>query len=203
LAAAGWRGIRDALDGLFLRATGACRVGDYVQLEGVDGRVRELGFRFMTLETSEGHIATVPYGRAARSSLRRLPEVKHGLLHVFRLAQPTNLPLPVSKRAVLRAALLCPWCVPKRNARIRTLDQGKALEITIALVDADHAAEAEEVIREAVSRLTESSVGAARREPGAGDPATSTGSSHPPSTHERPSLRPPGPALGRVSLRRP
>ena len=69
MAAASWRAVRDATDGLFLRATGACRRGDYVQLDELDGRVRELGWRFMTLETREGHVATVPYGRVVQAAL--------------------------------------------------------------------------------------------------------------------------------------
>lgn len=150
---AAWRGVRDATDGLFLRATGACREGDYVQVGGVDGRVRDVGWRFMTIETSEGHIATVPYSQALGSTFRRLPEVKHGLLHVFRLSLPASVPLPSARRAVLRAALLCPWCVPKQNARIRAISEGRELEITLSLIDADHATESEEVVAEALSAL--------------------------------------------------
>lgn len=150
---AGWRAVRDAADGLFLRATGACREGDYVQVGGVNGRVRDVGWRFMTLETSEGHIATVPYSQALNSTFRRLPEVKHGLLHVFRLPLPASVPLPAARRVVLRAALLCPWCVPKQNARIRALGEGRELEITLSLIDADHATESEEVVAEALTQL--------------------------------------------------
>lgn len=159
VAAAGacWKAIRDAMDGLFLRSTGACRVGDYVQLEHLEGRIRRLGFRFLTLETSEGHVATVPYGQIAHHSLRRLPEAKHGLLHLFRLDIPQNAPLPVIKRRISVAALLCPWCVPKRNARVRTLEQGTQVEVTLSLVDADHAAEAESVVRDAIIALCQQS----------------------------------------------
>jgi hypothetical protein len=210
MVAASWKGIRDATDGLFLRATGACRPGDYVQLDGLAGRIRDLGWRFMTLETSEGHVATIPYGQVARSSLRRLPEVKHGLLHVFRLELPVFVALPLVKRGILRAALLCPWCVPKRTARIRTLEQGKALEVTLALVDADHATEAEEVIREAVRALGRSGETSAR-EPGSGDAPGSnryerSSSSHPPTARERPDWSIPSPSgsspgLGRTGAR--
>lgn len=153
VSAACWRAIRDAIDGLFLRATGACRTGDYVQLEHLAGRIRRLGWRFLVLETSEGHVATVPYSQVTSSALRRLPEVKHGLLHLFFLDIPSSVPLPVVKRHISVAALLCPWCVPKRNARVRTLEQGTRVEVTLSLVDADHAAEAESVVRESVQAL--------------------------------------------------
>lgn len=152
-AAACWRAIRDAMDGLFLRSTGACRSGDYVQLEHLEGRIRRLGWRFLTLETSEGHVATVPYGQIVHTALRRLPEAKHGLLHLFRLEIPPSASLPVIKRRISVAALLCPWCVPKRNARVRSLEQGTQVEVTLSLVDADHAAEAESVVRDAIAAL--------------------------------------------------
>ncbi len=159
--AASWSAIRDATDGLFLRATGACRTGDYVQLGELEGRVRRMGFRFLTLQTSDGHIATVPYGRVAASSLRRLPEVRHGLLHLFQVELPRGVPVPVVKRRITTSALLCPWCVPKQNARIRSLREGRDVEVTLSLIDADHAAEAEEVVRNAVAGLGQSGATAA------------------------------------------
>lgn len=209
LTAACWRAIRDATDGLFLRATGACRTGDYVQLASVNGRVRELGFRFLILETSEGHVAAVPYGEVVKTSMRRLPEVKLGLLHVLRVPLPPGVPLPAVKRRILRAALLCPWCVSRRNARIRTLEHGKWLEVTLSLVDADHATEAEETIRESILNLEPASAPRGRdaaftpSRPAALPPS---GESPPPTTRRRPSSSipsPGSPGFGRTGSHRP
>ncbi len=152
--AAGWGALRDISDGVVVRSSQAYRVGDYLSVGELDGRVVELGWRHLVLETPDGTVATLPYSHLARRVVQRAPRPDHAHFHVFRLPLPEGAPVPELKRAVRRALLLSPWCLYRREPQVRAV--GGELEIVVGLVDADHEAEAEEQARVAVRRAARS-----------------------------------------------
>ncbi len=149
--AAGWSAMRDIADGVVVRSSQAYRVGDYLSLGDLAGRVVELGWRYLVLETRDGTVATLPYAHLARRVVQRAPRADHAHFHVFRLPLPDGVPVPELKRAVRRALLLSPWCLYRRAPEVRAV--GGELEIVVGLVDADHEAEAEEQARTATYRV--------------------------------------------------
>ncbi len=148
-----WGALRDVADGLLLRSGGAFRVGDRVEVEltrsRVEGRIAEIGWRLLMVETSDGTVALVPYSKLTRSVVHRSTRVEHAHLHTFRIELPDVVPVPELKRAIRRALLLSPWCLHRRDPEVRAI--GNELEVVVGLVDADHAVEAEEITRHAVA----------------------------------------------------
>ena len=147
---AGWGALRDISDGVVVRNSQAYRVGDYVSLGDLSGRVVHLGWRYLVLETRDGTVATIPYGHLARRVVQRAPRADHAHFHVFRLPLPDGASVPELKRVVRRSLLLSPWCLYRRAPEVRAV--GGELEVVVGLVDADHEAEAEEQARVAVQR---------------------------------------------------
>ena len=150
--AASWGAIKDMVDGLMVRSGDAYRIGDYVELEGLEGRVASLGWRYLVLETRDSTVATVPYSRLAKAIVQRAPRAEHAHFHTFRVECPDMLPIPEVKRAIHRALLLSPWCLYKRAPEVRAV--GGDIEVVVGLVDADHEVEAEAVTREAIAAMT-------------------------------------------------
>lgn len=151
--AAGWGVMRDVADGVVVRSSQAYRVGDYLSLGELAGRVVDLGWRSLVLETRDGTVATLPYSHLARRVVQRAPRADHAHFHVFRLPLPDGVPVPELKRAVRRALLLSPWCLYRREPEVRAV--GSELEVVVGLVDADHEAEAEEQARVAAQRVAQ------------------------------------------------
>ena len=69
--AASWFALRDVVSGIFLKAGRVCRVGDYVRIGEVQGRVERMGQRVLVVETARGEEAIIPYSRVARAELLR------------------------------------------------------------------------------------------------------------------------------------
>ncbi len=150
--AASWGAIRDMVDGLVVRSSDVYRIGDYLELDGLEGRVSSLGWRYLVLETRDSTVATVPYSLLAKAVVQRAPRAEHAHFHTFRVEAPDVLPIPEVKRAVYRALLLSPWCLYKRAPEIRAV--GGEIEVVVGLVDADHEVEAEAVARDAIAAMT-------------------------------------------------
>ena len=147
--AASWTPLRDAVDGVFLRAGTSLVVGDRVEIAGVRGRLHRLGTRALILETFDGELAILPYRTVASATIRREPSDERSAFHVFRVAIPEQRSVPELKRAVHEAALLCHWSSTRRPPEVTATDDGH-LEITVFPVDANHVTEIERVVRRAV-----------------------------------------------------
>lgn len=147
--AASWTALRDAVDGVFLRAGTSLVVGDRVEIAGVRGRLQKLGIRALTIETFDGEVAILPYRTVTTATIRREPSDERSAFHVFRVAIPEQRSVPELKRAVREAALLCHWSSPRRLPQVTATDDGH-LEITVFPVDANHVTEIERVVRAAV-----------------------------------------------------
>lgn len=147
--AASWPALRDVVDGVFLRAGTQLVVGDRVEIAGVRGRLQKLGTRALTIETSDGELAVLPYRAVTSAAIRREPSDERSAFHVFRVAIPEQRSVPELKRAVREAALLCHWSSTRRPPQVTATDDGD-LEITVFPVDANHVTEIERVVRAAV-----------------------------------------------------
>jgi len=147
--AASWFGIRDLVAGVFIKAGRVCRVGDYVRVGDVQGRVERMGHRALVVETAGGEEAIVPYSEMARRSVLRTPVSERGTLHVFELTLEDAPPAAQTKRRIREAALRCHWAAIAREPEIAVLD-GNRYEVTIFAIDPDRVREVEAAVREGV-----------------------------------------------------
>lgn len=144
--AAAWRVIRDIAEGIYFRAAGTCLRGDHVQIGTIRGRIQALGVRALTIETSDGELAILPYTQVAQSSLFRSPAADRTSFHVFRVPMPKESSLPEAKQRVREAALLCHWSSIAQPPQCVATGDGE-LEITVFALDADRASEIERAVR--------------------------------------------------------
>jgi small conductance mechanosensitive channel len=153
-AAASWSSLRDALEGVYLRAGRTLAVGDRIRIDDLRGRVQRLGLRAAAIETIEGELALVPYRRVAVATVFREPgddpTTDRSAFHVFRVRVPDDRAIPEVKRAVREAALLCHWSSIARPPEVAAADDGH-VEITVFPVDADHVADLERTVRRALA----------------------------------------------------
>ena len=152
--AVAWPALRDIASGVVLKTGRACRVGDYVRVDGIEGRVQRLGLRAVTLETSEGHEALVPYARVVRQTLYREPAREHVAHHVFRMEASGNEPLRELKERVRVAALHVHWHSVVREPQTTVVD-GRTLEVTVFPIHPDRGADIEAAVRAALPQSPE------------------------------------------------
>ncbi len=148
--AASWFGVRDVLSGVLLKADRAFAVGDHVRIGDIEGVVARLGLRALTVETTRGEEATIPYSRLAREPIVRTPGAERGTLHVFELhfgAPPT---VAETKRRIRSAALACHWSAIAREPEIAVLD-AQRYEVTVFALDPDRVREVEAAVRAALA----------------------------------------------------
>ena len=146
-----WFALRDAVSGMFLKAGEFCQVGDFVQVEGVRGRVRGLGFRVLALETEGGEEAFIPYSRISRQSLVRRPAADGLHRHSFEVDRPAGIEPVDLKTAIRRMALTSHWSSVARDPEVMVEEERCA--VTIFALDPDRAHDVEKHVRNALSRL--------------------------------------------------
>ncbi len=147
--AASWFGVRDVIAGVFLKAGRVCRVGDYVRVGDVQGRVERMGLRALIVETARGEEAIVPFSRLARESVLRTPVSERGTLHVFELTLDGAPSVAETKRRIREAALACHWSAIAREPEIAVLD-AQRYEVTVFALDPDRVREVEAAVRAAL-----------------------------------------------------
>lgn len=144
--AASWFAVRDLVSGIFLKAGRVCRVGDYVRVGEVQGRVERMGHRVLVVETAHGEEAIIPYSRIAQEAVLRTPVAERGTLHVFELSLPNHPPVAEAKHRIRESALRSHWAALAREPEIAVLD-AERFEVTIYALDADHVREVEDAVR--------------------------------------------------------
>lgn len=144
-----WGTLRDVYEGLYVRASGTCAVGDRIRAGTVAGRVQRLGLRAAHVEGADGAIAVVPYRALTAQPLLRAPGVEDASFHVFRMPTPANVGLPEARRRIREAALLHHWASIARHPHVVATDAGE-LEITVFAVDADRLVDVEAALRRAL-----------------------------------------------------
>jgi small-conductance mechanosensitive channel len=142
-----WFVLRDTVSGVFLRAGRACRVGDFVHIGDVEGRVERMGWRAMVVVTSSGKEAIIPYSRAVQSSIVRTPERAQASPHPFTVKVDGDL--SDIKEAVRRAALLCHWSSVVREPEV-SLEGEDSLAVIVYALDAERGYEIEAAVRDAL-----------------------------------------------------
>jgi hypothetical protein len=150
LALASWFAIRDVVSGVFVKAGRVCRVGDYVRVGDVSGRVERMGHRVLVVETAGGEEAIVPYSRLTRESVLRTPVAERGTLHVFELALQDAPPVAEAKRKIRESALSCHWAAVAREPEIAVIDENR-FEVTVFAIDSDRVREVEAHVRASFS----------------------------------------------------
>ncbi|MDP7111168.1 MAG: mechanosensitive ion channel [Myxococcota bacterium] len=145
LVAAAWFVIRDYLDGLVLRAEGALRLGDRVQIGDLDGTVRRLGARSLDLELAGGERVVLGYRAARDAVIVRQQGLRLATAARFRVALSDGTSLAAAHRAIRRAVLLQPWVPGAAEPRLDDVDGG--IEVTVPVLGAGRDAEVAAAVR--------------------------------------------------------
>ncbi len=140
-----WFVVRDLVAGVVLKAGRICSLGDRLVVGELEGRVARMGVRTLTLETSQGEEALVPYSALSRSTVVRTPAVEGVAPHVFRVRTPPDVSVADARRAVLEAALCAHWASVVRKPQIKPL--GKQIyEVTVFALNGDYAMDVESAV---------------------------------------------------------
>lgn len=150
-----WFALRDVIAGVVLKAGRVCSVGDHVQINGVEGRVTDMGMRVLTLETTEGDEAIIPYGRLARDSLLRTPVQDTVTVHVFEAHLPDGMSSIDGRACIREAALRSHWSSLTREPKVARVGE-HTFEVTVFSLDADHGPHVERTVRQALARVKNS-----------------------------------------------
>ena len=151
--AASWFGVRDLVGGVFLKAGRVCRVGDYVRIGEVQGRVERMGHRVLVIETARGEEAIIPYHRVAKDAVLRTPVSERGTLHVFELSLDGPRSVAETKKQIREAALRCHWAAIARDPEIVVIDADR-YEVTVFALDPDRVREVETAVRAALAQAS-------------------------------------------------
>jgi small-conductance mechanosensitive channel len=148
VATAAWGPLRDYVAGVVLKAGRVVQVGDHVHVGDVSGKVQTLGRRTLTLETTQGEEAIVPFSRVSADAVLRVPVVDGASLHEFNIAAPEGLSVREVREAIQMHALNCCWSSLVREPELRSLGQGR-FEVTVFALDKDYASDIEMAVRRA------------------------------------------------------
>jgi len=143
--------LRDLVSGAILRAGRACRVGDHVRVEGIEGRVTRLGYRVMVVQTRAGDDAIVPYSRVSASSVLRRPVLDHVAPRELTVPLPAGRSLAEARTQIRSAAMLAHWSSVTREPEV-TLSEPDTLQVTVFALDDDYGPDVEQAVRAALTR---------------------------------------------------
>jgi len=149
-AFAAWPAARDVLAGVSLKAGRVCHVGDHIRCGDLEGRVLSMGYRVLTMETTNGDQAIVPYSIVARDALVRTRSLGGVTAHRFELEIATPGAFSELRARVVEAALLSHWCAFTREPEVRPLRDG-CVEVTVFALDASHGPDIEAAVRTGLS----------------------------------------------------
>jgi small-conductance mechanosensitive channel len=148
---ASWFAIRDVINGMFLKAGRITSIGDHVRIGDVHGRVEHMGLRTMTVETSSGDEAILPYSTIARDSIMRTPSTENTALHTFAVGLPRGLSVVDAKTRIRHAALQNHWTSLVREPDI-SFGNDEQLEVSVFALDVDHGPAIETAVRAALAK---------------------------------------------------
>jgi small-conductance mechanosensitive channel len=142
---AAWPSMRDFLAGVALRSSRVCQTGDYVRIGDVTGRITSMGYRVLSIETTGGDEAIIPYASIARDAVIRTRSLGGVCPHRFRIKAPPKLAFADARERIAEAAMLCHWSAFVREPEI-TPDADE-LDITVFALDSAHGPEIEALVR--------------------------------------------------------
>lgn len=144
-----WFAFRDFVAGVVIKAGRVCTVGDFVHVNDVKGRIAQMGLRVLTLETSDGDEAIIPYSSIARESLLRTPVLDSVSLHAFHVKVPDKLETIDAQEVIREAALRSHWSSLVREPKVVSVGD-RAFEVTVFALDPGHGPHIERAVRAAL-----------------------------------------------------
>jgi len=126
--------MRDFLNGIFLKVQRKIDVGDYIQLEGIEGKIKHAGHFRLEIQTQQGDIRAIPYGLIGLGIISK-PGNNLNLnkrLLVFRLPDSFNIEmlLPELEKALMNT----PWVAVSQPPIIETVTHENGEHIIEVLV---------------------------------------------------------------------
>jgi len=145
LVAASWGPLRDVVTGVFLKVGRVCSLGDRLQVGDVSGRVVDVGYRTLTLETVSGEHVVIPYAVVARGAVSKVPVLSGAQPHVFELTLRSDLDVASSVREIQNLAMLSHWSSLVKVPRVK-LQSGRVCRVTVYPLTFEHGPEIEETL---------------------------------------------------------
>lgn len=152
LLGASWFAVRDAVTGAVLRAEDAYQVGQWLRVDAVDGRVRNVGARTLELERDDGTRVRIPYTRLAAALLIRAGGTEDPSGHTFTIELPPAL-APVRILPVIRsAARNCFFVSATRDPEVHVTSgaDGHRYDVTVFTLDRTFLPEIESAVRQRI-----------------------------------------------------
>lgn len=150
LLLAGWFALRDIIAGAILRAEDAYNVGEWLRIDGVDGRIVKLGIRCVELETEDGKRLRMPYTRVAKGTVSRAQAHNTLIAHSFEISVTWSCSVGAAKTRLERAAMLSMWASPTQLPRVELRHhdaESTTFEMTVYALHPDYDAEIERFVR--------------------------------------------------------
>ncbi|AZF26806.1 mechanosensitive ion channel family protein [Pseudomonas sp. R2-60-08W] len=109
--------LSDVFSGIVLNATRPYQVGDWIQIDGMEGRVTDIDWRATLLLTSQGSTVVIPNSVAAKTKIQNMsrPQDQHGVtisLHLPLRFRPERVQ-EILEQALLGYSALLPVPAPK------------------------------------------------------------------------------------------
>ncbi len=120
---ASWFAIRDVIAGLILKAEDAYEINQRIKLPSVEGKIRRLGHRSLEIETADGQIVKIPYGRIAGAERILSDPRGTGRGYAFQISAPASMAPEQAAERLRRAALNSPWSSVTKEPRVRFLGE--------------------------------------------------------------------------------
>ncbi|HUG40590.1 MAG TPA: mechanosensitive ion channel domain-containing protein [Longimicrobiales bacterium] len=146
---AAWFAIRDLVTGAVLRAEEVYEPGQWIRVDDVDGRIREVGARTLEIEREDGTRVRIPYTGIAGAHLVRAARTEDPTGHTFTVALPPGLG-PVRMLPVIRAAARnCFFVSATRDPQVHVTSgpAGHRYDITVFTLDRTFLPEVESAVR--------------------------------------------------------
>lgn len=143
-----WAAIRDLVAGLLLKASEVCMPGDAIEVDGIVGRVKGLGYRVIAVDTLDGGQAFIPYSRVSRSTLVRRPVADGAYRHTFEIKLPKDIESVEGQESIRLHILNSHYASAVREPRIEVNDNG-TLSITVFSVAPNQGHRIESSVRKA------------------------------------------------------
>ncbi|RJP92446.1 MAG: mechanosensitive ion channel family protein [Desulfobacteraceae bacterium] len=143
-----WAGsfvVRDWIAGVVFKAEDRYRIDDIVSFQNTRGRLTNLGYRSLMVETSDGRTVEIPYSSLVReSTIEKIP--RETACAMFRLSVPAQEPFTEIQQQLQAIALCAPWTSITRKPHIRIIERQEShylVEVAAHLIDQTFAPEAE------------------------------------------------------------
>ena len=146
-----WFALRDFVHGLVLKTGDVIRENDQVEFDRNRGRVRQMGYRVLTIETPSGKELVVPYSQISKQTLTRTRQHASLHRHRFRIEMPVEATWTEVANTVRARAMEHHWSSFSREPEIQEAQDGR-MEVGVFTLDPQHGDEIESVVRRAIAR---------------------------------------------------